>query len=173
MIPQVKKILFASDLTENSRNAFFYAASAANHYGAKIFILHVVEPLPKGIKYRLAEVGHSDTLRELREAHEREVRNILIGKKSDFALIRNELADYYGSTYPAGYQPSFTVEDIFITEGEVAREILSHSDKFDCDLIVMGAHTGFFGATKIGSQTKAVLQRAKVPVLVVPPPPEE
>ncbi|MGV8074872.1 MAG: universal stress protein [Syntrophobacteraceae bacterium] len=173
MIPQIKNILFASDLTENSRHAFFYAALAAARYGADIVILHVVEALPTGMRYRLAMLGRDDTLQKLREAHEQEVRNILIGKKSDYNLIRNAIASYYGSAYPKGNQPAINLSDIIITEGEVATEILNTAKDHSCDLIIMGTHTGFLGATKVGSATKAVLQHAKVPVLVVPPPPPE
>jgi nucleotide-binding universal stress UspA family protein len=43
MVPEIKKILFATDLSKNSRHAFNYAVSAADRYGATITILHVME----------------------------------------------------------------------------------------------------------------------------------
>ena len=42
-IPEIKKILYATDLSENARYAFGYAVSLANRYGAGITILHVME----------------------------------------------------------------------------------------------------------------------------------
>ena len=45
-IPQIKKILYATDLSENARFAFGYAMSLANLYGAGITILHVLESSP-------------------------------------------------------------------------------------------------------------------------------
>ena len=42
-IPPIKKILYATDLSENARYAFGYAVSLANQYDAKITILHVLE----------------------------------------------------------------------------------------------------------------------------------
>jgi nucleotide-binding universal stress UspA family protein len=46
MIPQIKKILFATDLSKNSAYAFYYAVHMAKRDEAKIVILHAVEPLP-------------------------------------------------------------------------------------------------------------------------------
>ncbi len=50
MVPQIKKILYATDLTRNSAYAFQYALEMAQKYGAKIVILHVVEPIPSMVK---------------------------------------------------------------------------------------------------------------------------
>ncbi|RLF56739.1 MAG: universal stress protein, partial [Thermoplasmata archaeon] len=43
MVPEIKKILYPTDLSKNARYAFSYAASMANHYGAGVTILHVLE----------------------------------------------------------------------------------------------------------------------------------
>ena len=44
MIPAIKKILCATDLSPNARYSFGYAASLAHRYGAGITIIHVLEP---------------------------------------------------------------------------------------------------------------------------------
>ena len=46
MIPEIKKILYATDLSKNSIYAFFYAADMAKRHDATIVILHSVEPGP-------------------------------------------------------------------------------------------------------------------------------
>ena len=43
MIPEIKKILYTTDMSETSNLAFSYAASLANRYGAGITILHVIK----------------------------------------------------------------------------------------------------------------------------------
>jgi nucleotide-binding universal stress UspA family protein len=43
MIPEIKKILSPTDLSETSNYAFSYAASLANRYGASIIIFHVLK----------------------------------------------------------------------------------------------------------------------------------
>ena len=45
MIPKIKKILYATDLSENSAYAFRYAVNSAQQHGAKIHILHVLEEI--------------------------------------------------------------------------------------------------------------------------------
>jgi hypothetical protein len=43
MIPKIKNILYATDLSKNSAYAFRYAINSAEHHGANIHILHVWE----------------------------------------------------------------------------------------------------------------------------------
>ncbi|MFH2059097.1 MAG: universal stress protein [Pseudomonadota bacterium] len=43
MTPSIKKILYATDLSENARYAFSYAADLAQKYDAKLTILSVLE----------------------------------------------------------------------------------------------------------------------------------
>ena len=45
MLPKIKKILYATDLSENARYAYNYAASLGQQYGAHITIVHVIEKL--------------------------------------------------------------------------------------------------------------------------------
>jgi nucleotide-binding universal stress UspA family protein len=45
MIPQIKKILFTTDLSKQTRHAFNYAVGLANQYGATLTILYVMEDL--------------------------------------------------------------------------------------------------------------------------------
>jgi nucleotide-binding universal stress UspA family protein len=45
MFPEVKRILFPSDMDPHSQHAFAYAASIAERYQAKIIILHVLETI--------------------------------------------------------------------------------------------------------------------------------
>lgn len=45
MITEIKKILYATDLSKNSAYAFFYAADMAKRHNAKIIILHAIEPI--------------------------------------------------------------------------------------------------------------------------------
>jgi len=44
MIPKIKRILYATDLTKNALYAFFYATDMAKKYDAPIVMLHAVEP---------------------------------------------------------------------------------------------------------------------------------
>ena len=45
MLPQIKNILYATDLSDNARHALAYAASLAHRYGAKMIILHLLDEI--------------------------------------------------------------------------------------------------------------------------------
>ena len=45
-IPQIKRILYATDLSKNSSYAFLYAIDMAKKHDARIVILYAVEPIP-------------------------------------------------------------------------------------------------------------------------------
>ena len=46
-LPQIKKILFTTDLSPETRNAFNYAVGIANRYGARLTLLFVMEATPR------------------------------------------------------------------------------------------------------------------------------
>ena len=63
------------------------------------------------------------------------------------------------------------VERIEVCEGYPAEEILQQAKKLDCDLIVMGSHgKGLLENTFVGSVTRQVLRRTRLPVTVIPLP---
>jgi nucleotide-binding universal stress UspA family protein len=69
MIPEIKKILYATDLSKNSSYAFLYAADMAKRHNARIVILHSVEPF----RYMYSE-GMSDRVEEILQKARKEQR---------------------------------------------------------------------------------------------------
>lgn len=71
----------------------------------------------------------------------------------------------------AGGVPPASVPAVAVRVGKPATEILAQADECNADIIVMGMR-GIGGAEKLllGSTSTKVLERATVPVLVVPPP---
>ena len=62
MIQEIKKILYATDLSKNSSYAFLYAIDMAKRHNAKIVILHAIQPIPPSIYYE-ASLGVEVVLR--------------------------------------------------------------------------------------------------------------
>ena len=170
MIPQIKKILFTTDLSENSRHAFYYAASMATRYGGGLIILHVKEKLPMSAEQTLSGFFGEEKWKEMQKQHEQEARQILIGKKRDHDLIRKSLDVFCNSANIDSDHCSFETHEIIVKEGKIVEEITRLAKEKGCDLIVMGSHKGLLGSTAVGSITRGVLQHSSVPVLVVPPP---
>lgn len=170
MIPVFKKILFATDLSENSRHAFFFAASMAIRYDAEITILHVREKIPLNIEHALAGFLGEERWHEMQKAQETNARKILIGKRTDHELIRKALDTLWSSAGVGSDSCSFDMHKIIVKSGKVVDEIIKTAGEKECDVIVIGAHKGLLGATAVSGVAKGVLHQARVPVLVVPPP---
>ena len=171
MVPILKKILFATDLTENSRYAFFFAASIASCCDGKITILHVMEKNALSVEHSLATFLGDETWRELKTKQESKAKNILIGKKKDDEMIRKALALFCSSAGPPIDRSSFSTDEILIKTGKVVEEIIGTAKEKGSNLIVIGAHKGLLGSASLGSVAKGVLQKAGIPVLVSPPAP--
>lgn len=169
MDPQIRKILFTTDLSENSRHAFNYAASLATRYGGGLIILHVMEKLPTGVEQRLSAFFGKEKWGEIRREQQRDARQILIGKQREHDIIRNALKTFCNLSNITVDDCSFQSPDILFREGRIIQEIVSVARETECGLIVMGAHKGLLGATAVGSVTKGVLHESPIPVLVVPP----
>ena len=60
MIPQIKKILYATDLSRNSAYAFYYAVDLAQKKGATIVILNTIEPIPAYVKNYITDIEKRD-----------------------------------------------------------------------------------------------------------------
>lgn len=157
MIPQIRKILYATDLSKNSAYAFYYAVDMAKKYDASIVILHVVEPVP----HVYAE-GGAGVLRSIEKQQQ----------ASDLKEIEKRVEAFCGRIEKsAGYPCTDRVSKSLVPLGYPAEEILKAADDEECDLIVMGTHgKGFLRQTFLGSVSASVLQRSRKPVYTIPLP---
>ncbi|WP_459947714.1 universal stress protein [Desulfocastanea catecholica] len=169
----VSSILFATNLTENCRPAFEFAASMAIRYQATLVLLHVFEKIPNYAEGSLHSILGNDKWKEYKAAHEKTARETLISKKSDSRMIHEMLQNFCVEAGIEGDNCGYQSREIVITDGDVVEEIVTNARKYKCDLIVMGAHQGFLTGTSIGTTIKNVLRNSKKPVLVVPPNPEK
>ncbi|NTU60280.1 MAG: universal stress protein, partial [Deltaproteobacteria bacterium] len=145
MAPQIRKILFATDLTENSRHAYQYAAAMAERFSASIVMLHVIEKLPGGAQQMIDLVMGEDMWHQFREAREKNAKNVLIAKKTDDLVVRKAVGDFYGPAAGDEAQPSFDEYEIVLKDGHVAEEVAKVAEEYECQMIVMGSHRGLLG----------------------------
>jgi hypothetical protein len=68
-LPQIKKILFTTDLSRQTRHAFSYAAELAHQYGATLTILYVMEDIPVPQSANLQAFIGRDRWRELQQSN--------------------------------------------------------------------------------------------------------
>jgi nucleotide-binding universal stress UspA family protein len=156
MIPQIKKILFATDLSKNSAYAFFYAVHMARRDDAKIIIIHAVEPIApmlvnfEDFKLQVAKDRWEATVKKFKER----IQDISVKVDTQMGISSVDL-----------------VSNILIRLGNPVEEILKVVEEEDCDVIVLGTHgKGLFKQTLLGSVSSSVLIRTQKPVFVIPLP---
>ena len=158
MIPEINKILYATDLSETSNFAFSYAASVANRYDASIVIMHVIKDVTTGSEDLITNVIGEEKWKEILGRNKLDVINKIRKRLENFCEeTRNEMSGC-----------PFLVENIIVKLGNPVDAIVKEADKEVYDMVIMGAHGhGAIAGTVMGSVSRRVLRRTKKPVLVI------
>jgi nucleotide-binding universal stress UspA family protein len=161
MIPQIKRILYASDLSKNSVYAYRHAVDMAQRYHAEIVILHVIEPVPPMVKHYVK--GFVDEINwEEKIKYEQGVA---------VERIKERLQEFCKREAQDDPRCLAMVSRILVHPGHPVEEILDIASKEACDVIVLGTHgKGFLKQTFLGSVARSVLDRTQKPVFIVPLP---
>jgi len=156
MLPEIKRILYATDLGPGSAFVFRYALSLARRYQAQINILHAVEPLSTFAQNLIElHVSHQDS-----ESHHSEVRSHLLQTLKDrlHAFCEKE----------ACVAEENLVDQIQVLEGQPYEVIVKEATKLGSDMIVMGTHHhSVIGEALLGTTAQKVLHGSNLPVLLV------
>lgn len=168
----IKTILLATDLTQNCMPAFDFAAILALRFQAKIVILHVIEKIPDYVESRLEALLGETNWNEMMRAYENEARQKLIGKRSSSKLIRKALDHFCTEAGIDEASCGYQSREVVIGDRNIVESIIENSKKHACDLIILGGHEARLLKKSIGTTIKSVLQKSKIPVLVVPADPD-
>ena len=165
---EVKKILYATDLSENARYAFAYAVSLADLYGAKIALLHVLPETSELMDKHVIGYIDADRWQEIKAQHFEEAKEALIGKRKGHLAIKDVLHQFSEKVKEGQEGEGFITDDIIVERGNPVEQILKHAQERSCDLIVMGTHGhGTLEDVMLGSTARRIVRRSKIPVLVV------
>ena len=164
---RVKKILYATDLSESARHAFAYAISLADLYQAQLVLLHVLTEIPSLDKKVVGYIGSSQW-EEIKQRHMEDARESLTGKLKGRGAVR-EVLDQFSEAAQASLQDSSEVaNEVIVRRGNPVDQIIEVAEQSGCDLIVMGTHGhGNLAEAMLGSTARRVLKRSDIPVLVV------
>ena len=144
MLP-LRLVLHPTDFSPHSEAAAKLAFALARDYGARVLVLHVLEPIVMG---GVEGVAIPDP-----GAYEAEMRARLEGVR------------------PSGTE--VLVEHRLLL-GSIAEEILRVAKESRCGVIVLGTHgRGGVGRLLMGSVAEQVVRKAPCPVLTVKAPPRE
>ncbi len=161
MLVSINKILYSTDLSKGSAEAFKYALFLAKTTGADIHILHVLEKLSSEARMTLEAyvMDVQDRKRMLENRHSQAQARIQQDQDAFWAALPEEDQD-----------AKLKIKSVNVIESFPAEAILKLSRKLEVDLIVMGTHEKGVVETFLGSVAKSVLSRSRIPVLVVPLP---
>jgi len=158
MLPKIRRILYATDLSENARYAYGYAADLAAKYDAKVTILFVIEQISHMTDIYVNDILGSEKWKELKEGH----------KEEYYEKIRNRVENFCNEAGSDIKECTLMVDDIKIKEGVPFQEIIGLCDEINADAVVMGSY-GHSALTElfVGGTTRRVVNKSRIPVLVV------
>jgi nucleotide-binding universal stress UspA family protein len=143
----IKKILLATDFSENSKWALTYALSFAEKFAAKLYVLHVIQqPIyPLGTYAEISFDAMDKFNRNVSEITEREMKDFCEKGLGEFKNY-----------------------ECLILSGAPFLEIIRTAKEKEVDLIVVGTH-GRTGLDHVlfGSTAEKVVRKAPCPVLSV------
>lgn len=154
----IQKILVPVDFSSYSRHAALFAMHYASHVGAEILLLHAYyAPDVHTIPYDDETFGFQGTLTEyltgLRETARKETLAFMKALRKD-----------------AGESgPGKVKMDYFIVKGSLDDAVFYADESYAPDLIILGARGKDQRRNDpIGSMTARILEKASIPVLVIP-----
>jgi nucleotide-binding universal stress UspA family protein len=142
---QVGKILFPTDFSQGSEISAPYALDLAGHYGARIYIMHVIYDITRASALYVTSIN-TDALYEEMEAS-----------------ARQELEQFAGRHFGA-----YEDRELVLLRGNPYEDIIRYAGEGGIDLIVMSSH-GRRGLDRVlfGSTASKVVKNAPCPVLTV------
>jgi nucleotide-binding universal stress UspA family protein len=161
MLPKIQKILYATDLSDNSKRAFGYAASLAQSFGARMIVMHVVEPINPNTYMQISSM--------LGEA---EWVNLQMGRDSQLTEeIMTRLKQFCMDLQTDLHAFPLEEDQILIRKGLPVDEIIGMAAAENVDLIIMGTHGyGLVKDALMGGTVRRLVRRSAIPVMVVPDP---
>ncbi|PLX85441.1 MAG: universal stress protein [Desulfuromonas sp.] len=158
MLPEIKTILYSTDLGAGAPHVFRYALSIAQKHDARIAIVHAMEPLSTfGQSLVELHISHEQSEEIHRQAREK-VKGDIEGRLETFCAL-----ELCGD--PEGRE---RVSEIRIVEGQPAQEIVRLAGELKADLVVMGTHRHTaVGEALLGTTAHKVLHSCELPTLLV------
>ena len=158
MLPSIKKILYATDLSKNSRLAFGYAASLTQQYGAQLLVLHAIEPVNPNTYTHIGGMMREAEWVNIQVEFERKIVDELGTKLREFCShLQTTVEDI-----------KLNDENLLVRKGMSVDIILEVAEEINADLIIMGTHGyGMVKDALMGGTARRIVRRSDIPVMVV------
>jgi nucleotide-binding universal stress UspA family protein len=149
----MKTIVVAVDFSNVTSSVLEMASGLAKAFGAKLRLLHVVEPEPSYTAY-----GFTPDEFPALHAYQEEAKRRAAAKLDELlATVKSGLAD----------------AECQIAEGSPLHSLLDYIKEIGADFVVLGSHGhGAIASLLLGSVAEGMVRKATVPTLIVPAKPE-
>jgi nucleotide-binding universal stress UspA family protein len=144
-VKKINTIMVPIDFSETSEVLAEYAISFSKNFGAKLYIVHVVEDFSKYSYISVPHVSMDNIMEEVYKSAEVELDR--------FCSVKLEGKVKY---------------EYILSHGEAYKEILKLADEKDVDMILIGTH-GASGLERVlfGSTAERVIRGAKCPIMMI------
>jgi ACR3 family arsenite efflux pump ArsB/nucleotide-binding universal stress UspA family protein len=163
MVVDIKKILFATDITPAAKYAARYACTIGNKFNAKVWAIHVVPDLlaefsaGAGVDIKVKDPEKQAEFN--RDAVENAERILAERIRTTSEKVIREMAAC-----------PLSKDRIMVKTGDPVEEITKEAAQGNFDLIIMGTHGDQgFEDILLGSTAQGVIHASNVPVLVAHP----
>lgn len=162
MLPKITKILYATDLSESAKSAFFWAMSLAEQYDAAISIIHImpdlIEEMSSSMGYDLAAHFGAEQLALYNDE----------GRSVAMASVKERVKSVYNEMKQELPSCRVDLHHIIVKTGDAVQEIVAATNDNDYDMVVMGSHGhGVIEGLLLGSVARGVVNKCKIPVLTI------
>jgi nucleotide-binding universal stress UspA family protein len=158
MLPTIKTIVYACDLEGKTQAAMELVLSLANSHGAKVILMHAIEPLNAQASNMINNYISEDIRNAMR-------KDALKDIEARMETLLSEFMEKYAEVL-TGLE---TAPETLIVSGVPAESIQRIAKEKNADLIVMNSRThSRLSQMIIGSTANKVIHSSAIPVLVVP-----
>lgn len=159
MVPDIKHILYATDLSDSARKALAYAVGTANAHGASLTVIHVIRETSGNAELLISAFLGYESKDELRDKSRERISGEI---KKRLTGLCNEL----GCQLPVC---RFSLEDDIVEVGRPQDIIFEYTETGRYDFLVMGRHDyGIIEGLFSGSSTRSLLRHCPIPVMLIP-----
>lgn len=156
--PEVKTIIYATDLGGQTRPVVRHALAMARLYGARVIMVHVVEPMSEAARSVVMAYLSQDVTKDVQKK----------AMEDTLALMKERIKTFYLEEHYEG-KDSKLVKEAVVVSGKPSEEILRVCEELKGDMIVMGKSSRKVrGIRVMGSTARRVSRMSMVPVLIVP-----
>ena len=162
LVPDIRKILYATDLSQTARHAARYACSLGHRFDAEVHVVHVIQDVLEALSSE-AGVSFADII-EHEDWDSFQAESLEKAKLAINQRIREASHDVKEEMPLC----PLSEERVSVEVGDPVKTILSVAGKGSFDLIVLGTRGhGKLERAVLGSVARDIVKKSMIPVMVV------